>query len=63
MRALAVTTIKRSQAARDIPTIDEAGVRGYDANAWFGVLAGFPQDVQDDILGRTARRVYRLEED
>ena len=31
-------------------------------NAWFGVLAGFPQDVQDDILGRTARRVYRLEE-
>ena len=29
-------------------------------NAWFGVLAGFPQDVQDDILGRTARRVYRL---
>ena len=27
-------------------------------NAWFGVLADFPQDVQDDILGRTARRVY-----
>ncbi|MBE2314363.1 amidohydrolase family protein [Solirubrobacter sp. CPCC 204708] len=31
-------------------------------NAWFGVLAGFPQEVQDDVLGRTARRVYRLEE-
>ena len=31
--------------------------------AWFGVLAGFPQDVQDDILGRTARRVYRLAEE
>jgi predicted TIM-barrel fold metal-dependent hydrolase len=31
--------------------------------AWFGVLAGFPQDVQDDILGRTARRIYRLAEE
>jgi hypothetical protein len=26
-------------------------------------LAGFPQDVQDDILGRTARRIYRLAEE
>jgi len=31
-------------------------------DAWFGVLAGFPQEVQDDILSRTARRLYRLEE-
>jgi predicted TIM-barrel fold metal-dependent hydrolase len=31
-------------------------------NTWFDVLSEFPQDVQDDILGRTARRIYRLEE-
>ncbi len=32
-------------------------------NAWFGVLADFGPDVQADILGRTARRVYRLAEE
>ncbi len=32
-------------------------------NAWFGVLAEFPTDAQADILGRTARRVYRLAEE
>jgi len=31
--------------------------------AWFGVLADFPPEVQADILGRTARRVYRLAEE
>jgi predicted TIM-barrel fold metal-dependent hydrolase len=31
--------------------------------AWFGVLSEFPQSVQDDILGRTARRIYRLPEE
>jgi predicted TIM-barrel fold metal-dependent hydrolase len=30
--------------------------------AWFGVLAEFPLQAREDILGRTARRVYRLEE-
>ena len=31
--------------------------------AWLGVLAEFPDETRDDVLGRTARRVYRLEED
>jgi tripartite-type tricarboxylate transporter receptor subunit TctC len=39
LRALAVTTIKRSRTAEEIPTLAEAGVPGYDANAWFGVFA------------------------
>ena len=30
--------------------------------AWSGVLAEFPPDAREDILGRTARRVYRLAE-
>jgi tripartite-type tricarboxylate transporter receptor subunit TctC len=39
LRALAVTTTARSTAAPEIPTMAEAGVPGYDANAWFGVFA------------------------
>jgi tripartite-type tricarboxylate transporter receptor subunit TctC len=47
LRALAVTTATRSAAAPDMPTIAEAGVPGYDANAWFGVFApaGTPQPI------------------
>ncbi|MGZ5118421.1 MAG: tripartite tricarboxylate transporter substrate binding protein [Burkholderiales bacterium] len=39
LRALAVTGRKRSMAAPDLPTIDEAALPGYEANAWFAVLA------------------------
>lgn len=47
LRGLAVTTAKRSAAAPEMPTVAEAGVPGYDANAWFGVFApaGTPQPV------------------
>jgi tripartite-type tricarboxylate transporter receptor subunit TctC len=39
LRALAVTTIKRSPAMPELPTVAESGVPGYDANTWYGVLA------------------------
>jgi tripartite-type tricarboxylate transporter receptor subunit TctC len=39
LRGLAVTTRKRSSAIPDMPTADEAGVRGYEYSAWFGILA------------------------
>jgi len=47
VRALAVTTTKRSVALPDLPTIAEAGLPGYDANTWGGILApaGTPKDV------------------
>lgn len=38
LRALAVTTAKRSQFMPDLPTIAEAGVPGYDVATWWGVL-------------------------
>lgn len=47
LRALGVTSAKRSSALPDVPTIAEAGLPGYEATAWFGILApaGTPGDV------------------
>ena len=47
VRALAVTTAKRSAALPDLPTISESGLAGYDANTWGGILApaGTPKDI------------------
>ena len=47
LRGLCVTGAKRSSVAPDIPTIAEAGVAGYSADAWYGMLAprGTPQPV------------------
>ncbi|MBX6319911.1 tripartite tricarboxylate transporter substrate binding protein [Pigmentiphaga sp.] len=39
LRALGVTALKRSEALPDVPTIDEAGVKGFEATAWFGLYA------------------------
>jgi tripartite-type tricarboxylate transporter receptor subunit TctC len=39
VRALAVTTAKRSALAPDIPTIGESGLPGFDIGTWFGVFA------------------------
>jgi len=39
VRALAITTATRAQAAPDIPTIAEAGVPGYDSSSWFAFVA------------------------
>ncbi len=39
MRALAVSTAKRSPILNDIPTVGEAGVRGFEFNFWVGLLA------------------------
>jgi len=37
LRALGVTSLKRSPALPDVPTLDEAGVKGFEATAWFGL--------------------------
>jgi tripartite-type tricarboxylate transporter receptor subunit TctC len=53
LRALAVTSAKRSPAMPELPTIAEAGVKGYEASSWFGVLApaGTPKDVVAKVNG------------
>ena len=47
IRALAVTTAKRSTLAPDLPTIAESGLAGFDISTWFGVFApaGTPRDI------------------
>ena len=51
LRPLAVTGSQRSPALPDVPTMAEAGVAGYDASSWFGLLApaGTPPAVVDKI--------------
>lgn len=46
IRALAVTSLQRSAAFAEVPTMDEAGVKGFDSTAWYGLLgpAGMPAD-------------------
>lgn len=39
LRALAATTSKRTASLPDVPTLDESGVKGYDAMVWWGVFA------------------------
>lgn len=39
LRALAVTSARRAPAAMDIPTLQESGVPGYEANSWYGLFA------------------------
>jgi tripartite-type tricarboxylate transporter receptor subunit TctC len=39
VRALAVTTLKRTAAMPDLPTMDEAGLNGFDASTWHGLVA------------------------
>lgn len=47
VRALAVTTAKRSAAAPQVPTMAEAGMSGYETSTWGGLLApaGTPREV------------------
>ena len=47
VRALAVTSIKRMPALAELPTIDEAGVKGYDNSSWSAVAApaGTPKEI------------------
>jgi len=53
LRAIAVTTAKRAPALPDIPTIAEAGVKGYDVILWHGLIGpkGLPRPIVDRVNG------------
>ncbi len=53
VRALAVTTARRSALAPDLPTIAESGLPGFDINTWFGIFvpARTPREIVDRLHG------------
>ncbi|MDZ5454955.1 Bug family tripartite tricarboxylate transporter substrate binding protein [Azohydromonas lata] len=57
LRALAVTTAKRSSALPDVPTLDEAGLKGFNIGTWFGVLA--PAATPKDITARLNTEIVK----
>jgi len=53
LRALGVSSAKRSPELPEVPTIAEAGVKGYEMVAWFGIAApkGLPREIQTRLHG------------
>jgi tripartite-type tricarboxylate transporter receptor subunit TctC len=58
LKALAVTSARRSDALPDVPTIEQAaGLKGFDASSWFGLLA--PAGTPPDIVNRIQQEVAK----
>ncbi|HEV2007963.1 MAG TPA: tripartite tricarboxylate transporter substrate binding protein [Burkholderiales bacterium] len=58
LRILGTTGTKRTSATLDIPTIAEAGVAGYEADSWTGVLV--PKSTPSDIVAQIHAEVVRV---
>ena len=61
LRALAVSTLKRSRSSPEVPTMEELGFPGFDASSWFGILAptGTPREVVERVSADAAAAVRR----
>jgi tripartite-type tricarboxylate transporter receptor subunit TctC len=57
LRPLAVTTAQRSSFFPEVPTMDEAGVKGYEFSTWYGLLvpAGTPKPIVDRLNAETGK--------
>jgi tripartite-type tricarboxylate transporter receptor subunit TctC len=57
LRALAITSIRRSALAPELPTMAESGFEGFEAVPWFGLLAprGTPQEIIDRLHDETVK--------
>lgn len=58
LRALGVTSSTRSQVMPDVPTVAEAGVSGYEAVVWFGMVG--PAGIPSDILQKLNREIVAI---
>ncbi len=58
LRGLAVTSLKRSASAPDIPTMAESGYPEFEASSWFGLLG--PADMPRDIVNKLHAEVVRI---
>ena len=57
LRALAVTSARRSAGVPELPTVAESGFPGFDASSWFGMVApaGLPRELSEKIAADVAR--------
>jgi tripartite-type tricarboxylate transporter receptor subunit TctC len=57
IRALAVTSLTRSAAFPEVPTMDELGLKGFDSTAWYGLLgpAGLPREAVERLTSALAK--------
>ncbi len=58
LRGLAVTTAQRSPSTPELPTISEAGVAGYEAGTWYGLLV--PTGTSGEIVARLHAEAVKL---
>ena len=58
LRALAVTSAKRSPAAPDLLTLDEAGLPGFEANTWHGVV--LPAGASAEVIAKLNREIVAI---
>ena len=58
LRALAVTTAKRSSALPEVPTLAESGLKGFNIGTWFGVLA--PAGTPKEVTARLSSEMQKI---
>jgi tripartite-type tricarboxylate transporter receptor subunit TctC len=58
LRALAVSTARPSSALPEVPTLEEAGLKGFDIGTWFGALA--PAGTPRDVLQRLSSEMQKI---
>jgi len=58
LRALAVTSLKRAGALPDVPTIDESGLKGFEAVAWNGLTA--PAATPREVIAKISADVLKV---
>ena len=58
VKALGVTSLKRSPLLPDVPTLDELGVKGYEVNTWFGFVA--PAGTPPEVVARLNAELNRI---
>jgi tripartite-type tricarboxylate transporter receptor subunit TctC len=63
VRALGTTGLKRSPLTPDVPTVAEAGVPGYEATIWLGIMApaGTPKEIVDKLNAEINKVINRVD--
>ena len=61
IRALAVTSLKRSGAFPDVPTMDELGYKGFDSTGWFELMG--PAGLPPEVVTRLSQALLKAGED